>query len=494
MGKRVIVIGSGLAGLSAGVYAQKSGFDVTILESHSIAGGICTSWKRKGYHIEGAMHWLTGSNKNEPLYRLWKHIGALNDNIPVRYPEPFREYYHKGTPIRLYRNVDLTEKHLIELSPSDEKEIRLLCNNIRKVKKLVMPIMDIKGVKVTKRNRPSLRLLCRVLSANRAMRKSSKIPKEEYIKRFKHEGLRELFTYIIGGKYSATWLYFSLGTQARGDGGFPEGGSKPFVSRIVNTFKEAGGEIVYNTRATRVVTENGKAVGVEVNGEILPADAVIVTADAMQMDHLFDTPPQAQWLDEMREKTKPTMCTFVSLGIDADLKKYQKDCIFKLDKPIKVANAMHNYLAIYNYANDPMFSPEGKAVVTMLLISSSYDFWKEAKESGRYAEEKEKVAANVIEALSAQMPEIAGKVEFYDVATPLTYERYSGNWKGSWMTMMAHSIRVRAYPPVVSNISGVYFAGHRMRAPGGMPVSAMSGRTAVQYLCRDTETLFVSEE
>jgi len=39
MKKKVMVIGGGIAGLSAGVYAQKCGFDVTILESHGIAGG-----------------------------------------------------------------------------------------------------------------------------------------------------------------------------------------------------------------------------------------------------------------------------------------------------------------------------------------------------------------------------------------------------------------------------------------------------------------------
>jgi phytoene dehydrogenase-like protein len=130
----------------------------------------------------------------------------------------------------------------------------------------------------------------------------------------------------------------------------------------------------------------------------------------------------------------------------------------------------------------------------MILISDSYDFWKKAKEEGRYEKEKEKVAADVIAALTAQMPEIDGKVEVYDVATPLTYERYCANWRGSWMTMMAHTMKVRAYPAVVSNLSGVYFAGHRMRAPGGLPIAARSGRAAVQYLCRDTDTLFVSEE
>ena len=494
MKKRVVVIGGGIAGLSAGVYAQKSGFDVTILESHSIAGGNCTAWKRKGYLFEGGMHWLTGSAKKEPIYRMWKHIGALTDDTVVHYSEPLKEYYYNGQMLNMYRDIDKTEAHWIAISPEDEKPIRELCNSARKVQKLIMPIMDISGVKVTKKNRPSLKVLFDVTSANRSMRKASKIPKEEYFKRFKHEGLRELFGYLTTNKYSATWLFFSMANKARGDGGFPEGGSLPFVGRTVKTFKDAGGKIVFNTCADRVITENGRTVGVEAGETTYPADAVIVTADAMQIEHLFDTQPKAAWLDELRAKALPTMCVLVSLGVDADLTKYAKNCTFKLDQPLTVGTFSHPFVTVNNYANDPSFSPEGKAAVTLILLSDSYDFWKKAKDEGRYETEKDKAAARVIEALSKKMPEIEGKVEVYDVATPLTYERYCANWKGSWMTMMAHTMRVRVYPPKVDNLENVYFAGHRMRAPGGLPVAAMSGRNAVQYLCRDTKTLFVSEE
>jgi len=49
--KKVIIVGGGIAGLSAGIYAMQSGFDVTILEMHTIPGGNCTSWKRKGYFL-----------------------------------------------------------------------------------------------------------------------------------------------------------------------------------------------------------------------------------------------------------------------------------------------------------------------------------------------------------------------------------------------------------------------------------------------------------
>jgi len=154
--KSIIVIGGGIAGLSAGVYAQKCGFDVTILESHSVAGGNCTAWKRGGYLFEGGMHWLGGSTKNEAINKAWRYIGALDDDVLIHYAEPFMEYDHKGMPIRLYRDVDTTERHLLELSPNDSKEIKKLCNNIRKVKNLAMPITDLRGVKSDKKSPPAI--------------------------------------------------------------------------------------------------------------------------------------------------------------------------------------------------------------------------------------------------------------------------------------------------------------------------------------------------
>jgi phytoene dehydrogenase-like protein len=326
------------------------------------------------------------------------------------------------------------------------------------------------------------------------MRKFTRISWEEYANRFSHEGIRELILAIPGAKQGIAMLFLTMGSLARGDGGFPEGGSLPFVQRIVNTFTSLGGKILYNTRAERVVVENGKATGVVSGDKHFPADAVIVASDTMAVEKLFAGLPKSAWLDEMRKTTEPTMVTLISLGINAGLRKYPERPFVKLKEPVTLDNQTYKYLMIGNYANDAAYSPEGKTAMMIQLPGDTYDFWKTAKQENRYAEEKQKIANQIIEAIASQFPETGGKIEVCDVATPLTYERYCGNWKGSWMTAITSNLKMKTYPSVIKGLGCVYFAGQRLMPPGGLPPALMTGRTAVQYLCRDTNTLFISEE
>jgi 2-polyprenyl-6-methoxyphenol hydroxylase-like FAD-dependent oxidoreductase len=76
MAQSVIIVGAGIAGLSAGCYARMNGYRATIFEMHHIPGGLCTAWTRKGYTWDISMHLLTGS-KAGPLHQMWRELGAV---------------------------------------------------------------------------------------------------------------------------------------------------------------------------------------------------------------------------------------------------------------------------------------------------------------------------------------------------------------------------------------------------------------------------------
>ena len=60
--KELVIVGGGVAGLSAGIYAQLRGFHATVVEKHRVPGGNLTGWNRDGRHIDNCIHWLTGTN------------------------------------------------------------------------------------------------------------------------------------------------------------------------------------------------------------------------------------------------------------------------------------------------------------------------------------------------------------------------------------------------------------------------------------------------
>ena len=489
--KKIIIVGAGLAGLTAGIYARQSGFDVTIYESHSIPGGASTSWRRKGYYFEGGLHWLTGSSPKTQLYKLWREVHALDDSVTVYNRDPFFTFEMDGKKACLYRDKDKLERHLIELSPADEKEIKTLCKDVEKLSKVQMPVMDLPKLKAKYPAKFPMKAMLAMLPALPRMKYYQDFSAKELGEKFQSPVIRSLLTDMIGEDYSASGVLFTIATLASGDGGYPTGGSLAMAGRMAAYFEQLGGTIQYRTRVEKVTVTDGVARGVIVAGKQLTADAVIVTKDTLSaIDTLFDEPIMEPWAVKMRAQTEPMLNVFVGLGVEADLSSLPESTTFPLNEKIAVGNLTFDTLGFNNYAEFAGYAPEGCTAVTTVLMGDSYDFWKQCRENGTYEAEKQKVAEAVIHAFEQKYPSFAGKVAVWDVATPLTYERYLGSYKGSWMSLMKKGQANVQYSCKPETISNLYFAGQRLTSPGGCPVALTSGRTAVQQLCLDTDTVF----
>lgn len=489
--KKIIIVGAGIAGLTAGVYALQSGFDVTIYESHTIPGGASTSWRRKGYLFEGGMHWLTGSSPKTPLNKLWREVGALDDGVNIYNRDPFFTFEYNGREAHLYRDIDKFSQHLLKISAEDEKEIIKFCKDVKKFAKMTMPIMDIKKVKVNKKSSYGLSMLLGMLPALSRMSFYANQTSEEFAERFKSPLLQSLFKNITGPEYSATALIFTIATLTSGDGGYPEGGSLAMASRMSKRFVALGGTIRYSKNVDKVAVQNGVANGVFINDEHIKADAVIVTQDTLvAIDILFDKPICEPWAQTMRKSIKPVLNTFISVGVEADLSDVPENLTFITNEPLVCGGVQEYTIGINNYAGYKGYAPQGCTALTSIISGDSYDFWKSCKENGTYEAEKQKLAESFINILAKKYPQTAGKIAVWDVATPLTYERYLHSYKGSWMSIMNKGSKMESYPSKPESIKNVYFAGQRVTSPGGLPVAAETGRRAVQYLCRDTNRVF----
>lgn len=489
--KRVAVVGAGIAGLAAGVYTRQSGFDVTVFEPHAIPGGASTSWSRKGYLFEGGMHWLTGSSPKTALNAVWNEIGALDADVPIYVRDPFLAYEFEGRTVYLYRDVDRLEEHLLDVAPEDARQIRRLVKDVRAFMKVSMPVFDLKGVKAAVPRKAGMGEMLAMLPAMARMPAYANQTARAFADRFSNPLLRTLFASMVGEDMSAMGLAFTLATLAAGDGGYPLGGSLAMARRVAETLERLGGRIEYRSLVEQVAVRDGRAVGVVVDGEERAFDAVIVTQDLrMAVDELFDPPIVEPWAEHLREHVHPILDTFVSLGIRSDLSDVPECVGFPLDEPVFCGGQRHDALSFNNYAAYEGYAPEGCTAMTLFMNGDTYDWWVARKDDGTYVQEKRKLAEAVIAAVSKKCPQVEGKVEVWDVATPLTYERYLRSYKGSWMSNMLPGEKARSYPAKPEGIADVYFAGQRLVAPGGLPTAVDTARTAVQHLCRDTGTVF----
>jgi hypothetical protein len=234
--------------------------------------------------------------------------------------------------------------------------------------------------------------------------------------------------------------------------------------------------------------ENNIATGVELENTTLSADAVIVTQETIAaIDQLFTTPPKDEWLMKLRKNAKSCVCTFIGVGVRAEIAETP---ISVLPEPIVCGGISYPELGFNNYSGYKDYAPEGGTALTTIFMDDTYDFWKKAKDEGWYEAEIQKLAEQIRRAICAKYPKAEGKIEVIDIATPLTYERYTSAYRGSWMGAITKGDKQVQYPGFLDSIKNVYFAGHRMTNLGGLPVALVSGRQAAQMVCRQFNAIF----
>ena len=263
---------------------------------------------------------------------------------------------------------------------------------------------------------------------------------------------------------------------------------------MAEKFTSLGGKLTCGTAVEKVIVENGAVKGVQAAGLRIDADAVILAGDTLTaVSRLFDTCPDDDWINALKNDTEVCNCTFAGIGVKADLSALPQALLVKLDTPLDVGGEKLSSIMINNYGSFAGYAPEGGSALTVILgFTDTYDFWLHAKTSGVYEDEKNKIAHNLETILGSALPQTKGSIEVIDIATPLTYERYTGSYHGSWMSKMVVGSKMKKYPCILKNIHNVYFSGFRTEFPGGLPCALTSGRRAAQLLCKDFDAVFQS--
>src|SRR5579863_429203 len=99
-GRRVVMLGGGIAGLSAAVYALQCGYEAVVLEMGEIPGGLAMSWGRGPYTFETCLHWFVGSKPGGELNGIWREVFDIDRLKFVNHEEFVRIETEHGDCLR----------------------------------------------------------------------------------------------------------------------------------------------------------------------------------------------------------------------------------------------------------------------------------------------------------------------------------------------------------------------------------------------------------
>lgn len=497
--KSIIIIGGGIAGLSAGCYAQMNGYDSQIFELHTLPGGLCTSWSRKGFTFDGCIHWLMGSGEGKQENNLWQELGALKGTTVINHKEMVRFRNLDGRELILYTDIDQLEQHLLELSPADGEAIREMAKTIRKLSKYNLPMgkpRELMGPL------DGLTAIPRMMPLMGIFKKYVQITEEEYTAQFTdpliRKGLTAFWAGVVG--FPALALLMILSYQNNRNAGFPQGGSLKFAQAIEKRYRELGGIIHYKARVEKILVEQDCAVGVRLtDGREYRADTIISAADGHAT--IFKMLEAKYINDEIRGyyKELPIFRPLVqvSMGVNGDYSSKPHALLVQLQEPITIAGEAREIMMIRHYCYDPTLAPQGKSVVEV-SYPCEYAYWKAlGDEPEKYETEKKQISLTVMQQIDKVYPGFSDQVEVVDVATPLTYERYTGNWQGSmegWMMTprtMAMSFTGKSMSKTLPGLKHFYIIGQWVEPGGGVSTAALSARNAMQLICHEDKRPFV---
>jgi phytoene dehydrogenase-like protein len=485
--KKIVIVGGGIAGLTAGIYARLSGYEAEIYEKNPIAGGQCMGWDRKGHHIDNCIHWLTGTKENSSIRKLWETIGALAPSTEFVQHDKFYSSYIGNESITLWKDLERTKNELLQLSPEDESEINKFMEHVKYATCCQMPVdkpMDMMN-------------LVDYIKLGKSMAGMQKVTKEygaidigDLAVGFKHPLLKALFTDYMFKEYIASSYLVSYATIASGNGEIPVGGSLAMTNRIIAKFESLGGKLYCNRPVKKVMISGTIANGIELlNGQIISADYVICATDAMEMFHklLGRTFMDKKWEACFNDEKRYPLASGLQVAFSIDKSKFElTDTVFLDCEPFEVNGKEISRISFRTYEYEKDFAPEGKTVLqsNIAQFDDDYRYWK-ALNKDDYKRKKQEFSEIIKERIEKKFPQLVNHIDLLDCWTPVTYERYCNSYHGAYMSFITRkNVKSFHVKGTVKGLSNVFVASQWIMAPGGLPVAAAAGKFAVQRILK----------
>ncbi|MBM5807128.1 MAG: carotene isomerase [Cyanobacteria bacterium M_surface_10_m2_179] len=493
----VIVIGSGIGGLVTASQLAAKGAKTLVLERYLIPGGSGGSFRREGYTFDVGASMIFGFGEKghtNLLTRALADVGQHCDTVP----DPAQLEYHLpgGLNVAVDRDYEAFVARLSALFPHEAKGIRAFYDTCWQVFNCLdaMPLLSLEDpaylAKVFFRAPLACLGLARWLPFNVGDVARKHIRDEQLLKLID----MECFCWSVMPADLTPMINAGMVFSDRHAGGinYPKGGVGVIAEKLVAGLESHGGAIRYKTRVTKVLIENGQAVGVRLaDGEEIRSRRVVSNAtrwdtfETQQESADVQRPRSAALVDAAhtpkaettwRRRYKPSP-SFLSLhlGVEASVIPEGFHCHHLLLEDWAEMESEQGVIFVsIPTLLDPSLAPEGRHIVHT-FTPSDIKYWNQLSPSD-YKAKKAADAARLVQRLEAILPGLGGAIRHQEIGTPRTHRRFLGRMGGSYGPIPA--LRLPGLLPMPFNRTGLhnlYCVGDSCFPGQGLNAVAFSG-------------------
>lgn len=485
--KKVIVIGSGFAGLSAAASLAREGLEVTVLEKNEDAGGRARQFKSDGFTFDMGPSWYWMPDVFDKFFhRFGKNV---SDYYSLQRLDPsYRVYYDKGdhmdVPAGMQELHDLFER----MEPGSGKALRRFLDEGAYKYKAGMDNLVYK---------PGLSLLeFADISLLRGVWKLHVFQSlSRYVRKFFRNprliSLLEFPVLFLGASPTKIPALYSLMNYADMVLGtwYPKGGMYKIVEAMLEVAREQGARFVFNSPATSIECHGNTSTGVWSNDRFYPADFVVAAADYRHVEGQLLPVERRQYSEAYwNERVLAPSCLIFFLGVNKRIKNLLHHTLF-FDRDIDVhlseiysepewPSAPQFYVCCPSISDDSV-APEGCENLFVLIPVAPG-----LKDEESTREKYYQLVMRRIEALTGEsiMDHVIYKRSYAHQNFIEDYNAYKGNAYGLANTLLQTA---NLKPAMASSkVKNLYYAG-QLTVPGpGVPPSIISGQVAADQIIK----------
>jgi len=487
--EQVIIVGAGIGGLSAAIRLAAAGRRVTVLEQDAQVGGKMSQVTQDGFR------WDTGPSvitMRPVLEELFAAAGRrLEEYLTLEPVEPLTRYFFPdGTRLDATRDLAKMAEQIAALDVRDVEGYLDFLEYAARLHRITGPVF-------VYNQPPTLRTFLSVSPAD-MVRVDPWLTMDQAIRRrVRSPHLRQLLgrfaTYVGASPFQApATLSVIAHVELTGGVWYPRGGIYQIAAALARLATELGVEIHTQTPVTRIVVEDGRAIGVVTgDGRALAAAGVIANVDVTTVySHLL--PPELAPARREALRRRQTSCSgfVLLLGVEGEHpqlvhhniffnRDYRREFtdIFQRGTPPRDPTV---YVAITS-KRDPTHAPPGCenwfVLVNAPPLGPAFDW---LTQGAAYR-------ALVLETLARYGLDIRGRIRSEAVLTPHDIQQLTGAWRGALYGISSNQALNAFRRPHnrCPDVRGLYFAGGATHPGGGVPMVTLSGKVAAELLLSD---------